>query len=618
MAGEARPVFGALQDVEQVAFRQAIAQHRFEGGEPLGRRHARQLAKVGPAVGIDAERAVVRKARVDHGGDGLELGLELLDRLRALGRQAYGGAVGRHPRRAGRPRQQLRPVVGEALAADDVEVAAEQRVGEVDEDADLERTAVDDRGAVDRGRDEVAPALRGEAEVEGDGDILALGVATCAHLAPSGEHGLVSGRRADLQAIEDAQQQRAVALMDRPEQRQVVVLVTGGDRTHALGNRPGAALHGEDRAHARAEGGVVERRLGLLGHPAEQADEGLLEAAVLGAQRLERLTGGRPGAPDPAQEQLDELVTGGHARLAHEREQEGVALGGAGDVEQAVDLHGRGLGRELAQLGVGDALEGPLVVRQRLEIVEALDPKPQRRRRQRARRLLQAIERRGRRSFPTYEQGVEGGTIDSVEAGGDLTVERVVSFRAQTADEPVEGAEGGKVDVRLDERLDRAVDEVGRIAHRRGGGAHGPGDERAPGVAEHLGAEAQAHGVLVAIVALGARGGGDPGGERACLELVGKVVDNLARHLARRREETEVRTGLEHEREQQPPGVAAGVAAQEGVFGLDEIVVRAQLGTVGPAPRTRVGRALDGGHGVSGKGGAESPRRGELDQGVRG
>lgn len=96
------------------------------------------------------------------------------------------------------------------------------------------------------------------------------------------------------------------------------------------------------------------------------------------------------------------------------------------------------------------------------------------------------------------------------------------------------------------------------------------------------------------------------------------MVDNLARHLARRREETEVRTGLEHEREQPPPGIAAGVAAQEGMLGLNEIIVRAQLGTVGPAPRTRVSRALDGGHGVSRKGGAESSRWGKLDQGVRG
>ena len=43
------------------------------------------------------------------------------------------------------------------------------------------------------------------------------------------------------------------------------------------------------------------------------------------------------------------------------------------------------------------------------------------------------MERRGRRSFPTYEQGVEGVTIDSIEAGGDLTVGHVMSFRMQMA-----------------------------------------------------------------------------------------------------------------------------------------------------------------------------------------
>jgi hypothetical protein len=119
-----------------------------------------------------------------------------------------------------------------------------------------------------------------------------------------------------------------------------------------------------------------------------------------------------------------------------------MALGGAGDVEQAVDLHGRRFGSELAQLRVSDAFEGALVVRQRVEAVQAFDPEPQRPRCRRAWGLLQAIEWRGGRPLGAPEQRVEGGAVDGVEARGDLAVERFMRLGAQVADEAVEGAEG--------------------------------------------------------------------------------------------------------------------------------------------------------------------------------
>lgn len=64
-----------------------------------------------------------------------------------------------------------------------------------------------------------------------------------------------------------------MVLVDRPEQRQDVVLVPGRDQAHALGDGFGAAMGDKDPAHTRAESVVGERFLGPLGHLAQDADE---------------------------------------------------------------------------------------------------------------------------------------------------------------------------------------------------------------------------------------------------------------------------------------------------------------------------------------------------------
>ena len=267
---------------------------------------------------------------------------------------------------------------------------------------------------------------------------------------------------------------------------------------------------------------------------------------------------------------------------------------------------------------MGDAVERTLVVGQRVEPVEAVDPEPERLWRRRPGRLLETIERRGRRSVRAHEQRVEDGAVPGVETRGDPAVERLVHLGAEVADEAIKGAEGGQIDAGRAERLDGAVDEIGRVAHRRGRRAHGVGDERAACGAVGLGAEAGADRVLVAVEALRPPRGGDAAGDRSGVELCGEMVGDGARHLARRREVAEMRPGLQDEREQEPAGAAASVPAQEGVLGLGEIIVRAQLGAVRPALRTRVGRALDGRHGLSRNGRADAPWRAALVEGLRG
>ena len=79
-----------------------------------------------------------------------------------------------------------------------------------------------------------------------------------------------------------------------------------------------------------------------------------------------------------------------------------------------------------------------------------------------------------------------------------------------------------------------------------------------------------------------------------------------------------MRAGLEPEGEQKPPGITAGVASQEDLLGLGEVIVLAELGAVWPTLDAPVDHTLAGRHGLSRKGCAGGPRRIERHEAVRG
>ena len=83
------------------------------------------------------------KAGVDFGGERRQFGFQRGGEILAPFGDAERGAVGRQPRLAFCPGQELGAVVGEGLGADDVEVAGLQGVGQVDEHADFERAPVE-------------------------------------------------------------------------------------------------------------------------------------------------------------------------------------------------------------------------------------------------------------------------------------------------------------------------------------------------------------------------------------------------------------------------------------------------------------------------------------------
>ena len=478
VAGVARPVLGMLEDVEQVAFRHAGADFLLEFRQPLGLVACRQLLQVGRSVRVDAQLAVGRKAGVDLGGERRQFVLQGRGEVLAALRDAERGAVGRQPRLAFRPGQQLGPVVGEIPPRRrhrDRRPARRRQDGRRRRPrarADQKRQV---RPALD---DKALPALRGEAEIDLVRQLIAARMAVLAHDRQSVQQAAVLRRRADVQQIEQPEQQAAVSGMDRPEQRQVVVAVPGGYRLALLGQRLDTALFRQELSDLAPERGVGFLRLRRLEHLAEDADQGFLDSRCSIVQGLQLLLGRGLGSPDAAQQHLDQFVAAAHAGLAQQGEQQRVPLARLRDVEEIAHLQGRGLGGELAELGVGDALQERIGVEQAGQPVEPLDPEPDRFRGRGAGRLLQAIEVGGRAVRRPDQQGVQHRGMFGREACRDPVVDPRMNFGAQPVDQPVEGAERRQIDRCRLQRLDRPVDEVGRVAHGLGGFESGAGDQR--------------------------------------------------------------------------------------------------------------------------------------------
>ena len=242
VTGVAGPVLGVLEDVEQVALRHAGADLLLELGQPGGRRAALQLLQVRCPVGGNAEFGVVGEAGIHLGGERRQLGPQRGREVLAPFGDAEGGAVGRQPRLALRPRQELGAVVGEGLGALDVEVAGLQGVGQVDEHAHLERAPVENDAPGPAPGDEALPALGGEAEIDVARDLVAAGVAVPAHDRQRLQQAAVLGRRSDVHQVEQPEQQDAVLGVDGPEQRQIVAPVPGRHGLALPGQRLDAAL----------------------------------------------------------------------------------------------------------------------------------------------------------------------------------------------------------------------------------------------------------------------------------------------------------------------------------------------------------------------------------------
>ena len=121
-----------------------------------------------------------------------------------------------------------------------------------------------------------------------------------------------------------------------------------------------------------------------------------------------------------------------------------MAFTGLSDIEEVTDVRRRGLGGELAQLGVGDALQQRIGVDQAVQPFEAVGPEPDRLRGRRPGRLLQAVEASRCAIRRLDQQCVQHGGVVGGNPSRDAIVDLPMNFGTQPVHQAVERAERGK------------------------------------------------------------------------------------------------------------------------------------------------------------------------------
>ena len=299
--GIAGPVFGIFEDVEEVAFRHPGADFLLERRQPLGLIPSCQLLQVKRSIRVDAQLGVGRKRGIDLGGNRRQLLLQRSGEVLAAFGYAERRAIGRQPLLAFRPREELGPVIGEILRAHHIEIASLQGISQVDEDADFERTPIENNRFRPTFDDKILPALRGKTDIDLVQHLMAPRVAEPAHDRQGLQQAGVLGRRADIQQVEQPEQKASVPGVDRPKQRQVVIAMPGRHGLALLGQSLDAAALGEEPPDLAPELGVGLLRLCGLEHLAEDADQGFLDVPVPIVESLQLLLGCGLRSPDAAQ-----------------------------------------------------------------------------------------------------------------------------------------------------------------------------------------------------------------------------------------------------------------------------------------------------------------------------
>src|SRR3954462_11748188 len=143
MPGVTGPVFGMLENVQEVTLRHARTELLLEGRQSGWLGGCCDLPEMRRSVVGYTEFGVVGQAGVDGGGHSGQIGLQHGREILTSFGDAEGRAVGGKPALTLGPRQELGSVVREVLGADDVEIAVLQSICQVDEDANFQRTPVD-------------------------------------------------------------------------------------------------------------------------------------------------------------------------------------------------------------------------------------------------------------------------------------------------------------------------------------------------------------------------------------------------------------------------------------------------------------------------------------------
>ena len=251
----------------------------------------------------------------------------------------------------------VKGAVGKIFGADDVEIAGLQGIRQMDEYADLKGASLEGARFGPAFADETLPSVGSEADIDNLCQFIAACMTMFAHDRQCVQEAAVLRRRLDVHQIEQPKEQASVPGVDRPKQRQFVVAMQGRYRLALLCQRVDSALFRQELPDLAAECGIGFLVLGRLKYFPKDADQGFLDATLLGVEGFQLLLGQGLCSADTAQHHFDQLIASAHPCLAQQGKYQRMTFARLRDVEKIIHLQGGGLRGELAELGMGDTLQ---------------------------------------------------------------------------------------------------------------------------------------------------------------------------------------------------------------------------------------------------------------------
>nr|WP_245837537.1 hypothetical protein [Rubricoccus marinus] len=356
-----------------------------------------------------------------------------------------------------------------------------------------------------------------------------------------------------------------------------------------------AAVGLEHPADSASEYLVRALTFGFPQHVGEGGQHLLLDLAVAFVEPGERLLGPVVRPPHPPEVHLGQVVAGGDLGVVDEADEQRTSVGVIRQSFHVADFERSRLGGELADLGVGHALDERSGFQQPHQLAEVPDTLADTLQGRWTRRRLEPGEPGEVPARLDVEEAVEPCPVVGREPTGDARVDLAVDPLACAPCQPVERAEGRKLDPFADECLDGNVDEVGRVAHHGRCFAHRLGRDGAPSFGVRADTEEAVDGSAVPMPVL--PGGSTERGVRRETEHGGQVAAHALRHTPHRRQASQALVALQENEERELSLVCAGVGLHESELVVRRVVERLDLGARERGPEAGIGGALDGGHG---------------------
>ena len=286
------------------------------------------------------------------------------------------------------------------------------------------------------------------------------------------------------------------------------------------------------------------------------------------------------------------------------------------DVADIAHLERGGFGGELAEFRVGNALQQGIGINQACQPIEPLDPKPDGCRGCGTGRQLQPVEIGRCAVCRSDEKGVQNHPVFRRHTCGDPIVDARVDFRSQPIDQAIKSAERRQIHRCRPQRLNRSVDKVRGVAHGFGGLEGGSGNQLLARSAIRRDGKVCPNRRLIPV-------------ERFCFVSSSSHTDAVnpsceamcaivsAWISSRSREVPEILARFQQRGQHQAPHFPTGAPANEGEVRLAQLISGTELVVGQPRTRAWVSRAINGCHGVSGKGSAVASGRSVCFEGDR-